>query len=76
MALPRVVFSIVPADGTAGWDVRRSDEELPLKHFRAKGEAFQYGRALAEQEVKNGGLSHLKVHSDIGHLEMEKTYGG
>jgi hypothetical protein len=46
-----------------------------LKHFRAKGEAFQYGRELAEQRVNNGGLSHLKVHSDAGILEMEKTCG-
>jgi hypothetical protein len=75
MGHSRVIFSIVPAEGAVGWDVRRDDEDSPLKHFRAKGEAFQYGRALAEQAVKDGGRSHLKVHSDAGILEMEKTYG-
>jgi hypothetical protein len=69
----RVVYSIVAAGGDVGWDVKRNDEP-PLRFFRAKGEAFQFGRKLAEEEVKHGGRSALKVHSDAGEIEMEKCY--
>ena len=65
----RKVYHVVA--GNKGWDIKEEGGKTAISHHSTKEEAIEAARKVAEKS----GLGQVKIHTAIGAIEEERTYG-
>ncbi len=60
---------VVPSKAKGGWAVKKSGASKPLKSFRTKAKAIEYGRSISKSEK-----TELYIHKRDGTIQNRSSY--